>query len=138
MDTGEGHKDHSHKSGGDEGDSDASEAARDVAVFEFFAHACNDDDGKSPPESGADSIDGAFSEVEFSLDHEEGASENGAVDGDEGKEDTECVVESGYEAIEGHFEYLHDGGDDADEGDEGEEFEVEMFESGPSESAFLE
>jgi len=123
----ERHEGHAHEAGDDEGDADAAECGWDVAVAELFADGGDGDDGEEPTEAAAECEDGGLTDVGVAaLLHEEGAGHDGAVDGDEGEEDAEGVVERGAELLHDHLDHLDDGGDDGDEHDEAEEGEVHV------------
>ena len=131
---GEAHEGHGHESDGDKRNAESLQRLGYVAVGHLLADSCEADDGESPSESAAEGIGDGVAEVgdglcvggveADALLHEERGTHDGAVDGDEGQEDAQRVVERGAELLDDHLHQLHDAGDDGNEQDEREKREV--------------
>src|SRR5690606_32725322 len=138
LHAGERHEAQRHQADGDEGDAQALQPFRHIAVLELLADACQQRDGQRPGEARADAVDHALGEVVVTLHHEQGATHDGAVHGDQRQEHAEGVVERRHVLVEQHLEDLHDGGDHADVAEQAEEGQVHLGQTGPAQRARLE
>ena len=112
-----------------------------MRVANLFADGRDGHDGEPPPHAAAQSEDRGLPDARvLAVLHEERATEDGAVHGDERQEDAKRSVQCGGEFLDNHFHELDHGRDDRDEHDEAEEAQVDIGVIGvePRERPFLE
>ena len=120
----EAHEGHGEDADGDEGDRDAAEGLRDVVHGEMLAEAGEDDHGEAVTQRGCKGIDHRLTEAqhmrggaegELLGNHIDGDTEDGAVGGDQRKEDTQGLIEGRAHFLQHYLDHLDEGGDHEDE-----------------------
>src|SRR3989344_5651810 len=134
----ERHEAQRHQSDGDEGDAKPLQTIRHVAVLELLANTRQQRDRQRPGQAGAHAVHHALAEVVVALDHEQRATHDGAVHGDQRQEHAQRVVQAGYVLIERHLENLHDGRDHTDVAQQTQEAQVHFRQAGPGQRTALE
>ena len=125
----ENHECKAHETDGDEGHAYALEGLGHVAVAHLLAYRGEADYGEVPAYSRTEGVGYGLAAVhEIPLLHEERASEDRTVNGDQRQEDTQRRVEVGHELFDYHLDELGECCHHGDEDDQGEEAEVHVCE----------
>ena len=104
LNAGKGHEGQGHQPHGDEGDAQASQSGRYIAVFHLFPYAGQGHDSQSPTHAGTHPEHHAFAEIVVPLYHEERAAKDGAVYGDEWEENAQSIVKGRHKFIQKHLQ----------------------------------
>src|SRR5690554_4975574 len=118
LDAGGRHEAQRHQTHGNEGDAEALQACRHVAVLELLTDTRQSGDRKRPAHTGSYAVHHGFAEVVATLDHEQHTTHDRAVHGNQRQEHTKGVVERRYELVEEHLHDLHYGRNHTDIGEQ--------------------
>ncbi len=115
-----------HQARDDESDGRSFQPSRErTTLLDFFSDGAHGHDGQHPADAASGTVAQRLQEIVLPNHHEQGGTENRAVDCDQWKKDTQDRIERRKKPLHRHFDKLDKSGDDDNKQDIAEVLEAE-------------